>query len=119
MFSNIDAVAGNLDRTQGLTVTWTGGDPNGYVNIVGTSINSTGGTNLTGIFSCSAPISAGQFFVPDFVTRSMPLTASTAPQPPIGVVSIWNYAVQPITIPGVDIALFAVVLETQTGVLFQ
>jgi uncharacterized protein (TIGR03437 family) len=119
VFANIDAVGGNLDRTQGVTVQWTGGDPNSYVNIVGTSINATGNVTLTGTFSCSAPVSAGQFYVPDFVTRSMPLTANNPPLPPTGVLSIWNYAIVPITIPSMDVALFSVVLETQTGVLFQ
>jgi len=118
-FDNIDLLGASVDRSKGLTIKWSGGDPNSYVNIVGSSINITGNVTLIGTFSCSERISAGQFTIPPFVTLNLPVTANKAPAPPIGTLSLWNYVVSKIQIPGIDLALFSVVLETQKGILYQ
>ena len=121
-FDNIDSVGPNIDRTQGVTVNWSGGDPNGFVNIVGTSTNVTGtATNnvtLQGSFSCTAPVSAGTFTVPSFVTLAMPVSKSVPPLTPIGTIGLWNYVVQRFTVPGLDLALMSVVWQTQRGTPF-
>jgi len=118
-FDNIDSIGPNVDRSQGLTVTWSGGDPDSYVNITGTSFNQTGNVSLSGSFTCSERISAGQFTVPKFVTQAMPATVSNSALPPIGTIALWTYGLQPIAIPGVDIALFSIVLETQKRITYK
>ena len=63
-----------VDRTQGLKITWSGGDAlNGYVDIQGFAANSTG-TFLVG-YDCSAPIQAGSFTIPPSVLLRMPTGA--------------------------------------------
>lgn len=119
VFTNATALGPTLDRTQGVLVKWTGGDPASFVNITGVSINQTGNVTLTGSFTCSEHISAGQFQVPPFVTLSLPASASNPPQAPIGVVSLWNYALTRFDIPGIDLALFSAVMETQTSTPFK
>jgi uncharacterized protein (TIGR03437 family) len=59
-----------IDRTKGLTITWTGGDPNGYVDIQSFGQNTTG-AYLAG-YDCSVPISAGTFTIPPSALLHMP-----------------------------------------------
>ena len=49
----------------GLTVTWRGGDPAGFVTITGSSARSVTGQEAN--FSCTERVSAGQFTVPLYV----------------------------------------------------
>jgi len=67
-------IGSTIDRTKGLTITWTGGDANGYVDIQGFAANATG-TYLVG-YDCSAPISAGSFTIPPSALLHMPAGAS-------------------------------------------
>ncbi|HXM43270.1 MAG TPA: hypothetical protein VN924_18680 [Bryobacteraceae bacterium] len=82
------AASGEISRTSPLTITWTGGDPNGFVDI--TAISSTLASGIEpaattpGILvECIAPASAQTFTVPAYVLESLPSTAnSTAFVPP-------------------------------------
>jgi hypothetical protein len=67
VWTNQNAAA-TVNRTQGLTVTWTGGSPGSYVFISG---NATSGT-ASGSFSCYAPQSAGTFTVPSYILLGLP-----------------------------------------------
>ncbi|MEO8125717.1 MAG: hypothetical protein ABJF23_22825 [Bryobacteraceae bacterium] len=58
-----------IDRTQNLEVTWSGGDPNGFVNIVGGSALSTFGA----AFVCREKTSAGRFTIPSLALLNVPL----------------------------------------------
>jgi uncharacterized protein (TIGR03437 family) len=69
----------SISRSQGLTVTWTGGDPNGYAEISGSS--SIGTPSLTVSFYCTAPNSALTFTVPPSVLLALPPTPSKAQTP--------------------------------------
>jgi uncharacterized protein (TIGR03437 family) len=78
----------SIPRNTPLTITWTGGDPNGFVDI--TAVSSTLLSGITpskttpGILVlCMAPASAGTFSIPTWVLQSLPSTASsTALVPP-------------------------------------
>jgi uncharacterized protein (TIGR03437 family) len=72
-WTNMSAI-NSITRANGLNVTWTGGVPNTYVAITGTSLlsNSAVGTS----FTCYAPVSAGQFTVPSYVLLGLPASAS-------------------------------------------
>jgi hypothetical protein len=59
-------------RSQGVTVTWTGGSPGTYVFITG---NSSSGS-VSGSFVCFAPVAAGTFTVPSYVLGTLPASAS-------------------------------------------
>jgi len=80
-WTNQDAVT-SIDRSQGTTVTWTGGDPNGYVQIYGFSTaasNQSAGSS----FVCTARTSDQRFTVPAHVTLAM------APGTPSVPAAIW------------------------------
>lgn len=57
-----------VTRANGQPITWTGGAPNSYVIMVGSSSNSTASAS----FECYAPASAGQFTVPSYVLLALP-----------------------------------------------
>jgi len=64
-----------VPRSQPLTLTWTGGDPNGQVQITGFSVAAD---NAEAAFVCHAPDSAGTFTVPAAILEMLP--ASTVVQ---------------------------------------
>jgi uncharacterized protein (TIGR03437 family) len=95
-WSNMTSIY-TIDRSSGVTVNWTGGDPSTYVTVSGVSLGDSagGGQSLYGYFSCAVPVSAGSFTVPPAVLQALPPSAvvegvsssslsvnnSTAPRP--------------------------------------
>jgi hypothetical protein len=73
-------------RANGATVTWTGGDPAGYVTIAGQ--NSLYGANavatVTVSFTCTALVTDGSFTIPPVVLLAMPPTTA-APGVPFAI----------------------------------
>lgn len=66
-WTNMSAIT-SVNRSQGVTVNWTGGAPNTYVFIGGSS--SSGAASAS--FTCYAPASAGQLTVPSYVLLALP-----------------------------------------------
>jgi hypothetical protein len=60
----------SITRTNGLRVTWTGGDPGSFVEIFGYSVREN--PDVGALFVCVAPVSAGQFTVPSSVLLQLP-----------------------------------------------
>lgn len=87
-WTNPPATAGSIPLSSPLTINWTGGDPNGFVDITAISSTLQSGTvpakTTPGILvECIAPASAGTFTIPTYVLASLPSTASsTALVPP-------------------------------------
>ena len=80
----------SVDRSQGVTVTWAGGDPNGFVSISGKSSGA--------MFNCTAPTSAGTFTVPPMVSQALPSSSS-------GSMTLMCVTPAAFTAPGIDIGL--------------
>ena len=54
-----------VNRSNGVTVTWTGGSPNSYVQVSGTAVAASGSPGAVAVFfTCAAPVAANQFTVP-------------------------------------------------------
>ena len=65
-----------VTRSSGQVINWTGGDPNGFVQILGAS--ATGGrTGVGGLFVCVAPASAGTFTIPPPVLNALPASSTS------------------------------------------
>ena len=62
---------GTVNRANGLTITWTGGAPNTFVQLFGQSATDKNFTFGAG-FACSAPATAGTLTVPPSVLLAMP-----------------------------------------------
>jgi uncharacterized protein (TIGR03437 family) len=84
-WTNVPASGSTLSRNQDLSVTWTGGDPNGFVGI--TLVASTTqaliplATTPGVLLQCVAPASAGSFTIPKQVLAAVPATVSAAVSP--------------------------------------
>jgi uncharacterized protein (TIGR03437 family) len=61
-----------VDRTKGVTVTWSGGDPNGTVTISGASALSVDSGSIVVSFNCTERSDAGTFTVPPAVLLALP-----------------------------------------------
>jgi uncharacterized protein (TIGR03437 family) len=105
---------GKVDRARGQVITWTGGIPGSYVSISGYSyINEPAATASAELpyyiyFTCSAPVSAGQFTVPAAVLESLPPTGSVRGQltpSGDGYLEVANGSIQRFTAPGLDLGL--------------
>lgn len=121
-FTNIDSI-NSIDRSKGVTVQWTGGDPNGFVTITGSSSSLSGTTpgsiSLLGSFQCSAPVSAGQFTVPAFVTSSLPATGLPLATGGSGNIAINTYVVNRFSIPTFDLGLISFSINITRPSVYQ
>ena len=68
-----------VTRSQGVLITWTGGDPNSFVYISGSSVNTT--NNVGAVFVCMERASVGSFTVPSGVLLALPAGAAGATFP--------------------------------------
>jgi uncharacterized protein (TIGR03437 family) len=82
-----------IDKTQGLHVTWTGGNPGTLVSISGAST----GSGVTAGYLCLAPVEAGQFTVPPYILLGLPAGS--------GGTLMQNIVYSPLTASGLDIAV--------------
>jgi hypothetical protein len=101
--------ASTVSRSSPLTITWTGGDSNGYVNIQG---DVQVGSYDAG-FECAAPTSAGQFAIP-----SSAMLGLTAGQ---GNLSVGTYAIPSSmgTVPGFYSSENSSTFQTNIGVVYK
>jgi uncharacterized protein (TIGR03437 family) len=108
------AATTSVNRSQGLPITWSGGDANSYVVISGSSISgiATTGPPISSVtspvagasFTCTAPVAAGQFTVPPVVLLSLPASVSISGIP-TGVLSVGSFTnPQTFTATGLDYA---------------
>ena len=87
------SAAANIDKSQPLHLTWTGGNPGSYVYITGAS-GSGGARERT--FDCVALADSGQFDVPAYILSAMPAGA--------GAIQLDNGIFTPFSASGLDIA---------------
>jgi uncharacterized protein (TIGR03437 family) len=68
------SAAASINRSQALTVTWTGGNPGTYVVITGTSTaaSTANSTGVAGGYTCVASADAKQFTVPSYILSALP-----------------------------------------------
>jgi hypothetical protein len=85
-----------VNRGVGVTVNWTGGDPNGYVQIAGASSTGAPANILNVIFICNARTQDGTFTVPPAVLLALPPSGSTTTGgvtiPIPGILSVSGYS---------------------------
>ena len=119
-FSNVANLA-TITRSNGLTVNWTGGDPNSTVDILGLSVGSVGGssTDFVGaVFTCLAPASAGTFTVSPAVLLSLPASASVEGIS-FSTLTLSNGASQTFTATGLDYGFASAGVANTITVTYQ
>jgi len=106
-----------VERNGGVTVTWSGGDPSGYVQVYGYSIVQVDETNGIGAsFACTAPTTDGAFTVPSYILLALPPSGSQVIAgmefPAFGTLSVNSYALKVFHADGID---FGTVTHTITN----
>ncbi|HTP86824.1 MAG TPA: hypothetical protein VMJ34_07750 [Bryobacteraceae bacterium] len=77
-WTNEDSIT-TVTRANGQLITWSGGDPSGYVDISGDSIVLESDNSAVGAtFYCRAKVSDHSFMIPPVVLLSLPASASVA-----------------------------------------
>ena len=96
VWTNKSTIA-DVDRTNSLTITWSGGPVPGYVLIAGTASSQS----ASALFTCVEETRKGTFTIPQFVLSALPNTTN-------GTIFITPHPLaNPITIPGLDLAFIA------------
>ena len=114
-----------VNRAAGQTVTWTGGDPAGYVNIDGSNFNLSGTTlqPVGAFFHCEARVSDGSFNIPAVVLLSLPAGSGISVggiSIPTGSLSVGASTVPTIfTAPGLDLASASASSSTSKTLSYQ
>jgi len=83
----------SVNRSNGVTVNWTGGNPSAYVTISGSSSITT--PTVTAAFTCTARVSDRSFTVPSIVLLALPPSEPGRP----GVLSVSTNDFQPFDPP--------------------
>ena len=119
-WTNQDSVS-TITRSTGQSLTWSGGDPNSTVEIIGTSfVQGTGGSDTVGAnFICAAPDSAGQFTIPASVLLSLPASQSVGGTILSGNLSLETIASTPFTAHGIDIGTVSSIVSIGKSVTYQ
>ncbi len=110
----------SIDRTKSLTVNWTGGGSQDYVQIGGFATTPSLGDaakNVAVIFTCTAKVSDGTFTVPVSILSQLPTSSSDPLAANTGALAIVNglgNANASFTAPGVDTGYFG-----YTSLLFK
>ena len=86
-----------VTRTQGVNVTWSGGQSGTIVTISGGSTATINGKSVTVSFTCQAPIAQGQFTVPVSVLLALPAGN--------GSLSVSDFFYQTFSASGLDLGL--------------
>jgi uncharacterized protein (TIGR03437 family) len=116
VWSNEAAVT-TISRSNGLTITWTGGAANSYVRISGMSGGGTPPFGFhTAFFTCAAPANANQFTVPASVLLALP---PTGPNAMFSTLSVSNNYGQLFIAPGLDLGLVTASVNFSTTVTYQ
>ena len=124
---------GTIPLSSDLTVKWSGGDPNAYVAIIGTSTSGTSTlgastadpTQVTATFGCTAKGSLGQFTVPAWVLSSLPVSgtltqAGTSLVVPNGFLLMGTYpSFTPFNAPNLDLGYFTNIVLSGQNVAYQ
>ena len=99
--SNAASLFPAIDRSQPLTLQWTGGDPKGFVEITGhAALPPSNNQQVSVTFECSALASAGQFKIPASILMALPPMAAQGAAGP--AIEIGSHSGVSFTAPGVD-----------------
>jgi uncharacterized protein (TIGR03437 family) len=97
-----------VTRSNGMTVTWTGGAPNGHVEIqVLSAIDNT--FNVGALATCKVPASAGTFTIPSYVLLALP--AGNFTYFALGPGTIQAAAAAPFTATGLNVGLLQLFID--------
>jgi uncharacterized protein (TIGR03437 family) len=112
------ATGNAIPRSKALTITWTGGDANGFVDILGQAqIGPSQNPTFTFYFDCSAPTAAGQFIIYPSTLLAMPAGVNTFASIQVSTV---DYPVPSnVSVTGFDVFVDDSAFQVSAPALFQ
>jgi uncharacterized protein (TIGR03437 family) len=116
------AATTTVNRSNGLIVNWTGGDPNSLVQIYGYSLSEISENAVTGFFMCLERASIGTFNVPSAILLALPPSPSggAADLVPPGVLGVGSVSTpREFTAPGLDAGIIVSTAVIAKSVTFQ
>ncbi len=114
------AATNTINRTNGVTVNWTGGDANSFVQIYGYSLSEDSDNAVGGFFVCLERASAGTFTVPPAILLALPPSPSGTSLLPLGAMGVGGVsAPREFTAPGLDYGVIVSTSMTVKSVTFQ
>ena len=119
-WTNADASL-SIDRSAGVDIQWTGGDPGGKVIIQGVSSSNASGTDQTmgiGSFVCTVD-NTGDFFVSPDVLSLLPATNSAASARALNTLSVSSVIQTSFDAAGSDVSTFAFRSGASRNVVYQ
>lgn len=113
-----------INRSSGVTVTWSGGDPAGYTQITGSSSATLPGNAIAAAtFICTARTSDGTFTVPSVVLLALPASTTAGGgglSIPTGSLSVNAYsAIKTFTATGLQIGTLTTFASNSALVTYQ
>lgn len=100
VWTNASSIS-TINRSAGQTVTWTGGDPAGNVEITGYSSAGSGNATVGAAFVCLQQQKAGSFTIPAAVLLTLP-AGSASNGVPSGILGVGYSVEQSFTATGLD-----------------
>ena len=103
-----------LTRSNGLTVTWSGGATDGAIELDGFNSLDNNGTGAS--FTCTVLASAGSFTIPPYILLAMPVSTQNA----FGGLD-FHPSILPVPVPGagLDITQFSFRYDSFTPIVFR
>lgn len=112
-----------VNRAAGQTVTWTGGDPTGFVSIDGSSFNLIANNPVGATFHCQARVADGSFNIPAIVLLSLPAGTGSSVGGvtiPTGSLSVGSATADTtFTASGLDLGIVSASASTSKTVTYQ
>jgi hypothetical protein len=112
------ANASTINRLNPLTINWTGGDPNGLVEIGGTSSLVTG-SGVSASFVCIARGAEGTFTVPPAILLALPPSGTISGVAQQGTLRVHSKSSRPFSAAGVDLGTISFETRVRQTVVYQ
>lgn len=113
----------SIDRSQGLTINFSGGASGDYAAILGSSTANTPTQDVTVTFVCTAPVSAGTFTVPSYVLSALPVSGNITIDGITGTGGFLLFGNYPLSntfsAPGLDLGFFAETIVSGINIPYQ
>jgi uncharacterized protein (TIGR03437 family) len=119
VWTNMSALPSVINRFQGVTLTWSGGDPEGLVYVAASSSVVTRAGLLSAQVSCPAPVAAGQFTIPPSALLALPSSSLGGQNSTATSLELQSQDQFPFSAPGLDAGLVYVQFQNILTVPYQ
>jgi hypothetical protein len=118
-FTSIPGTRTTVTPSGGLTVSWSNGNANSFVQISGMAL-SDDPPSVEGYFTCSVPATAGQFTIPPSVLLSLPVSTTSWAYGSVSTLQVSQQTLpQPFAALNLDLAFVYATVQIECSILYQ